>query len=76
MTFQAQASGFLKALLWVVTVSGKALAEMPPGLSALPNETFAVGWNGGLPPRKIESLTPRRVKKRPMPARITFLSVI
>src|SRR5215469_16625084 len=60
--FHAQASGFLKALLCVVTVRGSELAEVPPGLSALPKETLAVGWNGGLPPRNTESLTPRRVK--------------
>src|SRR5215831_8030876 len=75
VTFHAQASGFLKALLCVVTVNGSEFAEMPPGLSALPKETLAVGWNGGLPPRKTESLTPRRVKKRPMPERNTVLSV-
>src|SRR5438046_6757271 len=57
--FQFQASGFLESRLWVVTVRGRLLAELPPGLSALPNVTFAVGWKGGLPPRKIESLTPK-----------------
>src|ERR1035437_7351209 len=74
--FQFHADGFLNTLLCVVTVSGRLFAEVPPGWSALPNETFAVGWNGGLPPRKTESLTPRRVKNSPPPARITVLSFI
>src|SRR5215471_11571126 len=73
--FQFHASGFLKSRLWVVTVSGRLLAEVPPGLSAVPKVTLAVGWNGGLPPRKTESLTPRRVKKRPPPARMTVFSL-
>src|SRR5215475_16062585 len=72
--FQFHASGFLKSRLWVVTVRGRLLAEFPPGLSALPKVTFAVGWKGGLPPRKTESLTPRRVKNRPPPARTTVFS--
>src|SRR5579885_286807 len=71
VTFQFQASGFLKALLCVVTTRGTAFVEVPPGLSTLPKDTLALGWKGGLPPRKIESLTPSRVKKRPMPARTT-----
>ena len=75
MTFQFQAEGFWKALLWLVTVKGKVLAEVPPGLSTLPKETLAVGWNGGLPPRNTESLTPRRVKKRPAPVRMTVFGV-
>ena len=73
--FQFQASGFLNSRLCVVTVSGRAFAELPPGLSALPKLTLAVGWKGGLPPRKTESLTPRRVKKRPPPARITVFVI-
>ena len=36
-------------------------APVPPGSSTFPNETLAFGWNGGLPPRKTESLTPSRV---------------
>ena len=75
MKFQAHASGFLNSRLCVVTVSGSEFAAVPPGLSALPNDTLAVGWNGGLPPRNTESLTPRRVKYRPMPLRTTVLSV-
>src|SRR5215471_10743549 len=73
LTFHAHASGFLKALLWVVTTNGTWLVPVPPGLSTEPNETLALGWKGGFPPRKIESLTPRRVKKRPPPARSTVL---
>src|SRR5438034_11318095 len=62
VTFHAQDSGFLKALLWVVTTSGTAFVPPPPGLSTEPNDTLALGWKGGLPPRKMESLTPRRVR--------------
>src|SRR5574340_952757 len=72
--FQFQASGFLKSLIWVVTVSGKRLAAPPPGLSTLPFDTETIGWKGGLPPIKIESLTPRRVKYRPAPPRMMVLS--
>src|SRR5215472_16831706 len=71
--FQFHASGFLKFLLWVVTTSGTLLVPPPPGLSAIPLVTLAFGWNGGLPPRKIESLTPSRVMNRPAPARTTVL---
>src|ERR1035437_4570926 len=74
--FQLQASGFLKVLLCVVTVRGSRLVEVPPGLSTLPAVTLAVGWNGGLPPRNTESLTPRRVRKRPAPVRMTVLSLL
>src|SRR6266849_1382779 len=74
--FQLQASGFLKVLLCEVTVRGRLLAKVPPGLSTKPNETLAVGGTGGFPPKKIESLTPRRVKNRPAPARITVFGVI
>src|SRR5438552_4203499 len=42
-----------------------AAAPPAPGLSARPLATLAFGWNGGFPPRKIESLTPRRVINRP-----------
>src|SRR6058998_295885 len=75
LMFQFQASGLLNLLLCVVTVRGRELAEVPPGLSTLPNDTLAVGWKGGFPPRKTESLTPRRVKKRPPPVRSTVFGV-
>src|SRR5712691_5158269 len=60
--FQAHASGGLNALLCVVTTSGTLAAPPPPGLSAEPLETLALGWNGGFPPRNTESLTPKRVR--------------
>src|SRR5258708_30462715 len=75
MKFHAHASGGLNALLCVVTTSGMLAAPTPPGLSAEPFDTLALGWNGGFPPRKIESLTPRRVVKRPAPAPSTGLSL-
>src|ERR1700680_1208057 len=71
--FHDQASGFLKALLCVVTTRGTLLVPLPPGLSTDPNDTLALGWKGGFPPRKTESLTPSLVKKRPPPARTTVL---
>ena len=74
MKFQFHASGFVWVNGYVVTVNGNRFVDVPPGLSTLPKDTLAVGWNGGLPPRKIESLTPFRVKNRPMPARITVFS--
>src|SRR5438046_3322883 len=75
VTFQFHASGFLKALLWVVTTSTLLLALFPRGLSTEPFATLAFGWNGGLPPRKIVSLTPRRVTNRYQPARRTGLGL-
>src|SRR2546430_784085 len=41
--FQFHASGFLKALLCVVTTSGKAFVPFPPGLSTDPSVTLAFG---------------------------------
>ena len=46
----------------------------PPGLSTLPLETVACGWNGGLPPSSVESLSGTRLWKMPPLARITVLS--
>src|SRR5579859_708614 len=74
--FHAHASGLLNALLCVVTTKGMLAAPPAPGLSTVPNDTLAFGWKGGFPPRKTESLTPRRVKKRAPPARTTVLSLI
>src|SRR5882724_4720153 len=59
--FQFHASGFLKFLACVVTTKGMVDVPPPPGLSAKPFDTLAVGWKGGFPPRNTESLTPRRV---------------
>src|SRR5690349_1813254 len=73
--FQFHAEGFLNSRLCDVTVRGRRFVPEPPGLSGLPNETLAVGWNGGLPPRKMESLTARRVKNCPPPARTTVFGV-
>src|SRR5258706_1886264 len=74
--FQLHASGFLKFLVCVVTRRGMAAAPPAPGLSAKPLATKAFGWNGGFPPRKMESLKPRPVIKRPAPARRTVIGGI
>src|SRR2546425_5856877 len=73
--FHAHASGGLKALLWVVTTNGVRAPTFGPRASTELLDKLAFGWNGGFPPRKIESLTPKRVKKRPAPARNTVLGV-
>src|SRR5437773_9969786 len=63
VAFIVHASGFLNALLWVVTVSGIAAPLVAgPRLSTEPLDKLTLGWKGGSPPRTIESLTPRRVR--------------
>ena len=48
---------------------------MPPaGLSALPLAIVTCGWNGGLPPSSVESLSVTRLWKMPALARMTVLS--
>ena len=46
--------------------SGNAAAPpAPPGLSTDPLLTLTCGWNGGLPPARIESFRPVRLWKTP-----------
>ena len=37
----------------------------PPGLSTLPADTTAIGWNGGLPPSSVESFNRTRLWNTP-----------
>ena len=48
----------------------------PPGLSALPFATVTIGWNGGLPPSSVESLSVTRLWNVPALARATVRSLI
>src|SRR5260370_16195634 len=77
VAFHCQDSGVLKIGSCDVSTSGKLSAPpaAPPlAVSTTPFVTATVGWNGGLPPRNTESLTPNRVKYRPIPVRNTVLS--
>src|SRR2546429_3622686 len=53
-----------RSTLFPYTTLFRSFVPPPPGLSTELNDTLALGWKGGLPPRKMESLTPRRVKDR------------
>ncbi len=55
----------------------ESLPAVPPpaGLSTLPLETVACGWNGGLPPSSVESFSVTRLWKMPPLARTIVFSL-
>ena len=50
------------------------LTPTPAGLSAMPLEMVACGWNGTLPPSSVESFNVTRLWNVPALARITVFS--
>src|SRR5512142_2754545 len=64
VTFQFHASGLWNDLLCVVTVKGRLLGVLPPGLSTRQKEKIAEDKNGDYPHRRPKQMTPRRVKYR------------
>ena len=50
-------------------------ADVPPaGLSTMPLATVTIGWNGGLPPSSVESLSVTRLWNTPALTRATVFS--